>query len=302
MASKHSKSIFDFKGFFVACVNLVSKKVFDVPIPFKIIIFVLIASLVLSLVFVGNVFLPGISHKNMLKKASDTFQTNKSKVALELLSQQNPDIKAWLKIDETAINYAVCQGKNDSYYLNHNQRGKKSRYGAIMMLANDDITRKNGDKNIVIFGNNMKDGTMFGSLKEYRKLEYFKAHPSMKLFYGKSQENYVIFSVMLVSSVSDDSGYKPYKSYFANEEDFNTWYTETRSRSIINTTVKAEYGDDLLTLVTVANDFDGARLVVMAKKVDDWNAERVDVTAATINSHIKYPKIWYENKGVAYPY
>lgn len=302
MASKHSKSIFDFKGFFVACVNLVSKKVFDVPIPFKIIIFVLIASLVLSLVFVGNVFLPGISHKNMLKKASDTFQTNKSKVAIELLSQQNPDIKAWLKIDETAINYAVCQGENDSYYLNHNQRGKKSRYGAIMMLANDDITRKNGDKNIVIFGNNMKDGTMFGSLKEYRKLEYFKAHPSMKLFYGKSQENYVIFSVMLVSSVSDDSGYKPYKSYFANEEEFNTWYAETRSRSIINTTVKAEYGDDLLTLVTVANDFDGARLVVMAKKVDDWNAERVDVTAATINSHIKYPKIWYKNKGVAYPY
>lgn len=302
MASKHSKSIFDFKGFFVVCFNLMSKKVFDVPIPIKIIIFVLIASLVLSLIFVGNVFLPGISHKNMLKKASYTFQTNKSKVGLELLSQQNPDIKAWLKIDETSINYAVCQGENDSYYLNHNQRGKKSRYGAIMMLSNDDISRKNGDKNIVIFGNNMKDGTMFGSLKEYRKLEYFKAHPTIKLFYGDNQENYVIFSVMLVGSVSDDTDYKPYKSYFANEEEFNNWYAETRSRSIINTTVKAEHGDNILTLVTVANDFNGARLVVMAKKVDDWSAERVDVTAATINSHIKYPKIWYENKGLAYPY
>lgn len=302
MASKHSKSIFDFKGFFVVCFNLMSKKVFDVPIPIKIIIFVLIASLVLSLIFVGNVFLPGISHKNMLKKASYTFQTNKSKVGLELLSQQNPDIKAWLKIDETSINYAVCQGENDSYYLNHNQRGKKSRYGAIMMLSNDDISRKNGDKNIVIFGNNMKDGTMFGSLKEYRKLEYFKVHPTIKLFYGDNQENYVIFSVMLVGSVSDDTDYKPYKSYFANEEEFNNWYAETRSRSIINTTVKAEHGDNILTLVTVANDFNGARLVVMAKKVDDWSAERVDVTAATINSHIKYPKIWYENKGLAYPY
>ena len=302
MAGKHSKSFFDFRKN-VLVTGPKTKEQAPISLPFKIIIVFLIASLSLSLVFVGTEFLPSVLHKNMLRKAARTFSTNKSHVGLEMLSQQNPDIKAWLKIDKTNINYAVCQNADDSYYTNHNQRGKKSRYGALTMSSNDDITRQNGDKNIVIFGNNMRDGSMFGSLKEYRKLDFYKQHPLIRLYHDDIWENYVVFSVMLLSASADDSvAFKPYKSHFADEQEFNNWYSETVVRSLINTTIDIKHGDDLLTLVTVAKDFDGARLVVMAKKVDDWTAERIDVSNASVNAKIKYPQVWYTQRGLQYPY
>lgn len=302
MAGKHSKSFFDFRKN-VLVTGPKTKDYAPISLPIKIIIGFLIASLVLSLVFVGTEFLPSVLHKNMLKKAARTFSTNKSHVGLGLLAQQNPDIKAWLKIDETSINYAVCQNEDDSFYTNHNQRGKKSRYGALAISSNDDITRQSGDKNIVIFGNNMRDGSMFGLLKEYRKLDFFKQHPLIKFYHGESWENYAVFSIMLLSASADDgAAFKPYKSHFANEQEFNNWYSETVARSLINTTVDANHDDDILTLVTVAKDFDGARLVVMAKKVDDWTAERIDVSNASVNAKIKYPQVWYTQRGLEYPY
>lgn len=304
MAGKHSRNIFDFrKNVFVAHPNPQAKNCASISLPFKIIIIFLITSLLLSLVVVGRVFLPSVLHKNMLRKAASTFSTNQSQAGLERLAQKNPDIKAWLKIDETSINYAVCQKDDDSFYISHNQLGKKSRYGALTLSSTDDISRENGDKNIVIFGNNMKDGSMFGSLKEYRKLDFFKAHPLMKFYHNDAQENYAVFSVMILSSLDDDATeFKPNKSYFSNEAEFNNWYNEACARSLINTTIDVAYGDDILTLVTVAKDFDGARLVVMAKKVDDWTAERIDTSNAGVNPKIKYPLIWYTKKGLPYPY
>ena len=304
MASKHSKNIFDFrKNVLLAPTTPRSKDDTSAPLPIKIIMGVLIASLVLSLIVVGREFLPGVAHKNMLKKASATFWSTNSKDGLDLLAKKNPDIKAWLKIEESPIDYAVCQGKDDKYYTNHNQRGSRSRYGALMFSSSDDITRAGGDKNLVIFGNNMKDGSMFGSLKEYRKIEFYRQHPVINLYSADQKENYAVFAVMLLSATDNgNSYYQPNKSYFLNREDFDKWYDEGCARSLISTPVEAEYGDDILTLVTVASDFEGARLVVMAKKVDDWTAERIDTTAATVNSHIKYPPIWYQQKGLDYPH
>lgn len=126
----------------------------------------------------------------------------------------------------------------------------------------------------------------------------------MKLYYGGEAESYIIFAVMLISSSADDEGeiYNPAKSYFATKQEFDGWYNETAQRSLINTTVTPQYGDDLLTLVTTADDFDGARLVVIAKKLTDRDASSIDVTEACVNARIKYPQIWYTDRGLKYPY
>ncbi len=305
MAGKHTKSFFDFtKSDYVKPSNNRSVTKAPLSLPFKIIIFVLVASLTLSSVFVGNFFLQSSRHKKLLANAKSVFESDTSGDAIKLLAQDNEDIKGWIKIDGTDIDCAVCHGSNDSFYLNHNQLGKKSRYGALFLSSNDNFSRKGNDRNLVIFGNNMKDGTMFGSLKEYRKLTFFKQNPCINLYYGNKSEVYVIFSIMLLSSSADDDGsvYKPYKSHFADRNEFNDWYAETCARSLIKTTVTAEYGDDLLTLVTVADDFEGARLVVMAKRTDEWGAAHTDVTAAKVNAKPKHPKIWYTTKGLEYPH
>lgn len=305
MAGKHSKRFFDFsKSVYVTASD--TKAVTQKPLSlyFKIIIAVLIISLVLSSVLVGGFFMQSNSHKNLLADAAAVFEANQSEDAIKALSETNKDIKGWLKIEGADVNCAVCQSDNDTFYINHNQLGKKSRYGALFLSTNDSFERQNGDRNIVIFGNNMKDGTMFGSLKKYRNLNFYKQNPCIELYYGEQAETYVIFAVMLVSSSADDSGeiYKPYKSYFADNNEFDIWLKETYSRSLINTTVTAEYTDDFLTLVTIADDFEGARLVVMAKKTDEWDAAHTEVSDAAVNPQIKYPKIWYTTRGLEYPY
>lgn len=303
MAGKHSKSFFDFKKSAYAPPSKVITS--EKPsLLFQIIIIILVVSLVLSSVLIGRYFMQSSSHKKLLLETKSIFESLDSADALKTLSNQNKDIKGWIRIEGTGIDGVVCQAKDNSFYINHNQLGKKSRYGALFLSSQDNFSRKNNDKNIVIFGNNMKDGSMFGTLKKYRNLNFYKQNPCIELFYGKKSEKYLVFAVMLVASASDSSDkiYSPTKSFFADENDFKEWSSETISRSIINTNIETKFGDELLTLVTSANDFDGARLVVVAKKVDDWESSHTDVLSATVNPKIKYPKLWYETKGLEYPY
>ncbi len=305
MAGKHSKKFFDIAKDVFSVQNF--SKIYnrnEIPLHFKIIVLLLVLSLVVSVFLIGGFFNAGNAQSKLLREAKEYFESMGGNGAVKTLSENNEDIKGWLNINNTDISYAVCQGEDDEYYTSHNQNGKKSRYGALALSASDSFERQGNDHNIVIFGNNMKDGTMFGSLKKYRNLNFYKQHPEIELYYGDTQEKYVVFSIMLISSHEDDAGniYNPSKSYFADEDEFGVWYNESRARSLINTTVAVEYGDDILTLVTSANDFAGARLVVLAKKTTDWDASHTDVSGAAVNPKIKYPKIWYTERGLKYPY
>lgn len=307
MAGKHSKSFFNTIRdiFMFKNINIIQRdKSVETLLSFKIVAIVLVASLIVSSVLVGGFFVSGSTQKSILDEAKKHFDNSGGNAAIEILSRSNSDIKGWLNINDTDISYAVCCGKDDKYYINHNQNGKKSRNGALFLSSSDSFERNGNDKNIVIFGNNMKDGTMFGSLKKYRNINFYKQHPSIELYFGETKENYVIFSIMLISSYENDTGdvYNPTKSHFVDSDDFELWYNECCERSFINTTVDAQYGDNMLTLVTAANDFDGARLVVMAKRVDEWDASHTDVSGATVNAKIKYPKIWYTMRGIDYPH
>ena len=301
MAGKHSKKLFEKRSKSIVAFKSVQNK--TISLPFKIIISVTAMSLALSLTFVAAYFIPGKVQAKLMSDASDIFENAASyDEGLVMLAADNADIKGWLKIENTEINSAVCQSDNDSYYINHNQEGKKSRYGALFLSSNDTFER-NGDKNIVIYGNNMKDGLMFGTLKKYRNLNFYKQNPVINLYYKENAEKYIIFAVMLIgSSAEENKNYNPSKSYFENDSEFNEWYNETVQRSLINTTVTVEYGDEMLSLVTVADDFDGARLVVTAKKSTEQQVAKTDFAGARVNPKIKYPKAWYEQRGLKYPY
>lgn len=304
MAGKHSKSFFDTTKDIFNFKDVSSKsKPIEMLLSFKIVAIALVMSLIVSAVSVGSFFISGSAQKRILDEAKKHFDNSGGNAAIEILSQSNSDIKGWININNTDISYAVCCGKDDKYYINHNQNGKRSRNGALFLSSSDSFERNGNDQNIVIFGNNMKDGTMFGSLKKYRNINFYKQHSSIELYFGETKEDYIIFSIMLLSSYEDDTGdvYNPTKSHFADKDEFELWYNECRERSFINTTVSAEYGDNILTLVTVADDFEGARLVVMAKRVDEWDVSHTDVSGATVNSSIKYPKIWYTMRGIDYP-
>lgn len=305
MAGKHSRKFFDFKKSTYATQaesNNIEKS--KTSLPLKITAIALMASLAVSAIFVGEFFISGNIQKNILRKGTQVFEQSGGNTAIEVFSAENKDIKGWLNINGANINCAVCHGKNNSYYINHNQFGKRSRYGALFLSSGDTFDRKDNDQNIVIFGNNVKDGSMFGSLKKYRNLNFYKQNPEIDLYYEDTQEKYIVFAVILVSSSENDAGeiYNPSKSHFTDETEFNDWYTETKLRSLINTTVLVEFGDAILTLVTNATDFESARLVVMAKRITEWDSSHLDVSGAKVNAKTKYPKIWYDERNLEYPY
>ncbi len=88
------------------------------------------------------------------------------------LYEQNSDIYAWIKIPNTRIDYPVVQSaEDDSFYLNHNYDKEYTKYGAIYteMQNSTDFS----DPNTVVYGHNMRNGTMFRDLHKFREKDFF---------------------------------------------------------------------------------------------------------------------------------
>lgn len=226
--------------------------------------------------------------------------------AKRIFYEKNNDFIGWVKIDGTQIDNPVYKAKNDSYYINYNQNKERNRYGAIFAHCQNEISWKKMDKNIVLFGHNMKDGAMFGELKKLRKLNFLREHPTVEFttLYTKN-DVYKIYAVFLLNSKKKDDGgkvYNIYKNSFANKSEFDAWYGEALQRSFFDTGVDVNMDDEFLTMVTCASDFDDARLVVMARKVRPQEDSTVDPLKIVLNKNPRYPKKWYDNKGQKYPF
>ena len=103
----------------------------------------------------------------------------------EALKRQNQEYLFWLYIPGTEINYPVVRNKDNRYYLNHTFTGEENLCGSIFA---DSLTGERSgaavEKNMVIHGHNMRDGSMFGGLKKYEKQQYFNSIPNLWIYFG----------------------------------------------------------------------------------------------------------------------
>lgn len=216
--------------------------------------------------------------------------------------KKNEDIRGWITIPGTEVNHPVYQTTNNDYYLNHNMNKDPSRYGAIFFDYRSSVTKESPSQNVTIYGHNMKDGSMFGTLKRYKNLNFYKQNPMFTLTKLQEQNTYKIFSVMIMNATAaDDNGYlyNFTKPTFSTQQEFLSWIAEARERSLINTTVDIIENDQIITLVTCVNDFDNARLVIMARKLRANEEPLVSVTDAELNPNPRYPQAWYDSKNLS---
>lgn len=111
------------------------------------------------------------------------------------LKAVNPDIYAWITIPDTNINYPVLQTDgDDAYYLNHTYDGEKNPIGAIYTeKANSkDFT----DFNTVIYGHNIKDGTMFENLHKFEDEQFFDTHETFDIYTEDGKKTYKVFAAV----------------------------------------------------------------------------------------------------------
>lgn len=185
------------------------------------------------------------------------------------LHKENADMVGWLSIPGTEIDYPVMQKAGNEYYLHHDFYGEENRHGCLFVKDIADVNTP-GDC-FIIYGHNMKDGTMFGDLDEYRSEGYYQEHSVLKFDSLYEEREYEIMAVFLSHVYKEgEEGFRYYDFYTADtEEAFQEFYENVMENALYDTGVTAAYGDTFLMLSTCAYHEEDGRLVVVAK----WQAE-----------------------------
>ncbi len=183
------------------------------------------------------------------------------------LQKENEDVKAWIKINDTNINYPVVQASDNNYYLYRNYKKENSNYGSIFIDSNSNI--ENPNSNIIMYGHNMKDGSMFKDLLKYADEEYYNNHKYIVFVTNTSSSTYEIIAVFKsrIFYKNEKNVFRYYQcTNLNNEQDYNYYVNNCKELSLYDTGVNAEYGEQIITLITCEYSSENGRMVVIAKK------------------------------------
>lgn len=176
------------------------------------------------------------------------------------LFAQNGECIGWLSIPGTRVDYPVMHTPGvPQKYLRKDFYGEYSYSGVPFLDSRCSL--KSG--NLIIYGHNMKNGTMFGSLRNYTDEEYLKGHPVIEFETQSGCVEYAIFAVVPVNK--QDEWYRFIDA--ADEAGYEKQIQQIRGRSLHDTDILPEYGQQLLTLSTCYHSSDGGRLLVIAVKI-----------------------------------
>ena len=232
----------------------------------NIIQILLIVVLVYSAIHIAIWYKNNESNKKIIKETLKTVKINddtktkqKYKVDFKELKNKNSDTIAWLKVENTNIEFPIVKTNDNSYYLSHNFNKEYNKAGWIFADYKNKFDTT--DKNIVIYGHNMRDNSMFGSLKDVIKKEWYN-NESNKYITLITEEEYHIYEVFSVYQIEKEDYY--IKTNFKNNE-FEEFINTIKERSKKDFNVKVTKDDNILTLSTCANN-NKYRVVLHAKK------------------------------------
>lgn len=189
--------------------------------------------------------------KKQVKKVPD-FTVNFTK-----LQKKNKDVCAWLWCGGTVINYPVVKSKDNKDYLYQLLDGTSNKSGTLFIdcCNSADFT----DENTVIYGHNMKNGSMFGTFTRYKNQSYYDENPVMYLFTPDGEYKIELFAGYVTgdeSAIYDVPMTVKEKNKIVEKAKKNSTFSS-----------KTEVGEDdkIITLSTCSYDFEGARYVLLGK-------------------------------------
>ena len=179
-------------------------------------------------------------------------------IDFDSLKYINNDIVGWIYFENMDINYPIVKGKDNSYYLDHTFQNNINSSGSIFMDYRNDSEFK--DLNTVIYGHNMRNGSMFGSLMKLREEENYKKDLNFWILTKECRYKCEIFSLYIDESTSES-----YDINFKDKEDYNKYLNMIKEKSIYNTEIKTTVDDKVITLSTCAAAEGSNRFIVHAK-------------------------------------
>ena len=180
---------------------------------------------------------------------------------------ENSDMIGWIQIEGTSIDYPGMQTPADpNYYLKHDFEKNYTDYGCPFMQADCDALATSD--NLIIYGHNMKDGSMFADLAKYGSKDFWQSHKTVWFDTELGSSAYEIFAVIHTTVQADDADAFPFYRFVdaASPEEFADYVSACKAQALYDTGISAQYGDKLLTLSTCDNITDDGRLLVIANK------------------------------------
>lgn len=223
------------------------------------------------------------------------------------LLDMNSDVVGYITIPGTPIANPIMQADDNSKYLDQNINGESSRAGELFLdyrnnfdnVVDGKLSVANSD-NLVIYGHNMANDTMFGSLKYYqRNYNYYSENPIIYLNSNYECYTYKIFSYFILDALDEsETAYDCWNKFdFDDEEDFYNFVNEAKKRSLGLNDVDVKYGDKLVTLSTCNTILgDRGRLIVMGRLLRDDESVTEGTETNVQNANVKWPSIYYQSK------
>lgn len=181
--------------------------------------------------------------------------TNWPIVDFESLQAINPDIIAWIFIEGTNINYPVVQGPDNSYYLHRLSDGSYNGAGSIFMDYRNESDLS--DRNTVLYGHHMKNGSMFQNITKYKDPSFYEAHPVCLIMTPNGNYKLEFFAGYVI-----DMNSQAWKMEFESDEEYTRWLEDAISKSTFTSTIKPTAQDRVVTLSTCTYEYSDARYVL----------------------------------------
>ena len=181
-------------------------------------------------------------------------------VKLDKLLIQNDETRGWIVVPGTNVNYPFVQSNDNKFYLNRSFDKTYNDAGWLFLDYRNDINSLS--KNNIIYAHARVDRTMFGSLRNLLKDEWFNNKDNRVIKMSTINEN-TLWQIFSVYTLKTESYY--ITTDFNNDEDFKNYINKSLSRSIYDFDVNLNADDTILTLSTCHGE--DKKLVVQAKLI-----------------------------------
>lgn len=209
-----------------------------------------------------------INKVNNYKKANNTYKellniknelNNKGEILDGKLKDINKDYKMWIQVEGTSINYPVVQGEDNEYYLKHDFYNNINSSGSIFVDYKNNIKE---DKNIIIYGHNMKNKTMFHPLMNFKEEGFFNENKYITVTINNKEYKYEIFLSYLIDANKDEL-----KISFSSDDEFFNYIKEIKNKALYKRKIHMEKEDKIITLSTCSYEGESTRMVICGKLI-----------------------------------
>ena len=221
----------------------------------------------------------------------------------ESFIEENPDTAGWITVPNTNIDNVVVQTTDNDYYLDKDFHGNKNIAGQIYVdyrcIIND--YDKNQTDNVVVYGHNQADQSMFGTLKKYKikkdntkNFDFYLQNPTFTFSSLYEEYTYKIIAMFVIEVEpyqTRDGIVFDYHNFvnFTKKRSFDTFSENVMARTAVYTGVDFNKNDKFMTLSTCSNEFEPSRFVVIGRRVRDGESPEVDTSLAELNMDMLEP-------------